>query len=279
MMADEIKILCVDDERNVLKSLRRIFMDEDNYEIFLAESGNEGLEILEQEDSIRIVISDYRMPEMNGVEFLHQVNQKWPETIRIVLSGYADTASVVEAINEGQIYKFIPKPWNDEELLSTISSALEHQNLQFENKKLNIELKQKNQELQAVNDNLEGLVVKRTEALDIRNQVLQVSQAVMDVLPIAVLGIDLEQMIVHCNEFARDLFPHGIIGPLGNDRSKVFSAEINALIDRQETDGVSTAVVNIQESNFYAEVRPLYATRSQGVVVILIPKLLVCDEG
>ena len=130
-MAEEIKILCVDDERNVLKSLRRLFMDEDNYEIFVAESGAEGLEVLEEEGDIRMIISDYRMPEMTGVEFLRQANEKWPETVRIVLSGYADTSAVVEAINEGQIYKFIPKPWNDEELLSSISAALQHQEMRW----------------------------------------------------------------------------------------------------------------------------------------------------
>lgn len=106
-MADVVKILCVDDERNVLKALRRLFMDEDNYDILVAESGAEGLALLEEEEDVRMVISDYRMPEMTGVEFLSQVYEKWPDTMRIVLSGYADTAAVVEAINLGQIYKFI----------------------------------------------------------------------------------------------------------------------------------------------------------------------------
>lgn len=142
-MSEEIKILCVDDEKNVLKALRRLFMDEDNYEILVAESGEHGLAMLAEEEGIRMVISDYRMPEMNGVEFLRQVYEKDPDTIRIVLSGYADTASVVEAINQGQIYKFIPKPWNDEELLSTVSAALQHQELQRQVKTMAEELKKK----------------------------------------------------------------------------------------------------------------------------------------
>ena len=123
-MDEEIKILCVDDEKNVLKSLRRLFMDHD-YEILTARSGKEGLEILEEQRDIQLIISDYRMPEMDGVEFLRRAYEYSPETIRIVLSGYADTASVVAAINEGQIYKFIPKPWNDDELKLTIEKALE----------------------------------------------------------------------------------------------------------------------------------------------------------
>ncbi len=271
-MAEEIKILCVDDERNVLKSLRRLFMDEDNYEIFVAESGAEGLEVLEEEGDIRMIISDYRMPEMTGVEFLRQANEKWPETVRIVLSGYADTSAVVEAINEGQIYKFIPKPWNDEELLSSISAALQHQEMRWEIKTLNDELQKKNAELKAVNDNLENMVAKRTEALDLRNRVLQVSQGVLDALPVVVFGIDTEQMIVSCNEYAQDLFPYGGIGPLGNDRQEVFPVEINALIDQLEHEGTPKAIVEVHKQKFRAEVRRLHETLSPGVVLVLIPE-------
>ncbi len=270
-MSEEIKILCVDDERNVLKALRRLFMEEDSYEILVAESGAEGLQILESEQNVRLVISDYLMPEMNGVEFLRRVNEKWPETIRIVLSGYADTAAVVEAINLGQIYKFVPKPWNDEELLSTVTSALHHQELQWENSKLTEELQKKNAELQEINENLENLVVKRTEALEIRNRVLQISQGVLDVLPVVVFGIDSEQLIVHCNEYARDLFPYGGIGPLGNDRQEVFSAEINELIDRLEYERTPKAVIKVRNQTFRCEVRRLHETLSQGVVLVLIP--------
>ena len=266
-----IKILCVDDEKNVLKALRRLFMDEENYEIFVAESGAEGLEILADEGDIRMVISDYRMPEMNGVEFLSQVYEKWPQTMRIVLSGYADTAAVVEAINLGQIYKFIPKPWSDEFLL-TVSSALEHQELQWENTKLNEKLKQKNIELQEVNDNLEAKVIKRTESLDIRNQVLKVSQAILDVLPVVVFGIDPDQLIVHCNEYARNLFPYGGIGPLGNERADVFSLEINTLIDRLEHERLPQAIINVQNKKFRGEVRRLHETQLQGSILVLVPE-------
>ncbi|MBU4151546.1 MAG: response regulator, partial [Proteobacteria bacterium] len=140
MNHEVVKILCVDDEKNVLRALQRLFMDED-YEILTASNGAEALELLtEQQKSVQLVISDYRMPGMDGVEFLKQVNERWPATIRIVLSGYADTASVGDAINEGQIYKFIPKPWNDEELKSTISKALEVYFLRLKNERLSDEL-------------------------------------------------------------------------------------------------------------------------------------------
>src|SRR6266536_904479 len=109
-MDEQIRILFVDDEKNVLRSLERTFLDED-YEILTATTGAEGLAVLQNNSPVQVVISDYRMPEMNGVDFLRKVCNQWPETVRIVPSGYADTASIVSAINEGQIYKFIPKPW------------------------------------------------------------------------------------------------------------------------------------------------------------------------
>jgi len=271
-MDESIKILCVDDERNVLKSLRRLFMDQENFEVLVAESGEEGLEILKQTENIRLVVSDYRMPGMNGVTFLTKVCEDWPETVRIVLSGYADTAAVVEAINLGQIYRFIPKPWNDEELKSEIATALQHQELQWQNLRLNAELKNKNQQLKEINENLEHLVVQRTEALEIRNRVLQISQGVLDVLPIAVFGIDPEQLIVQCNDFAQDLYPSGGAGPLGNDRRKLFSAEINELIDRLETDPAPKGLLEVHSRKFRGEVRRLHKALSQGVVLVLIPE-------
>lgn len=105
------------------------FLDDD-YDIFSAASAEEGLEILRTNEEIQIVISDYRMPGMNGVDFLKEVYSNWPDTVRMVLSGYADTAAVVEAINDGQIFRFIPKPWDEEELRTTIRMGLERYFLQ-----------------------------------------------------------------------------------------------------------------------------------------------------
>ncbi len=264
-MSEMIKILCVDDERNVLKAIRRLFMDEDDYEIMVAESGEEGLEILEEEGDVRLVVSDYRMPGMNGVEFLSQVFTKWPATIRIVLSGYADTASVVEAINLGQIYKFIPKPWNDEELKTSISAALQHQELQFQYKKLNEQLQEKNHQLEEINGKLEYLVNQRTEALEIRNRTLHVSQGVLDVLPVGVFGIDVDHMIVQCNDTARDILPNSMMGT----RHEVFTDDINRLLDRAEFEAAPKGVVEIEGRKYRAEVRVLHESCSEGVVLTL----------
>lgn len=159
-MEEKIRILLVDDERNVLRAVERLFIDEE-VEVLLCASGGEGLETLRAVSPVQVVISDYRMPGMTGVDFLREVHKNWPETVRIVLSGYADTAAVVSLINEGQIYKFIPKPWNDDDLKVTISNALEKYFLHKRNAQLAEELRRKNEELRKLNENLARLLAAR----------------------------------------------------------------------------------------------------------------------
>jgi len=255
-MDEPVKILCVDDERNVLKSLNRLFVDDD-YEILLADSGAEGLEILAGEKGVQLVISDYRMPEMNGVDFLKKVCEGWPDTIRIVLSGYADTASIVAAINEGQIYKFIPKPWNDDELRLNIAKALETYHLAKQNRELtrelaifneklhaaNEELQAANEHLEELNNNLEQLVEERTAEIHFQVLVLRRGQHILDSLPIGVLGLDNDGMIVQCNEEAGDILFAGMnsppVGMQAEDILRPELIEIITAIESKKEDGGS----------------------------------------
>ncbi len=213
-MTENVTILCVDDEANVLKSLKRLFLDED-YEILTAESGQEGLALLEQRQPVQVVISDYRMPEMDGVAFFKEVHSRWPDTIRIVLSGYADTAAVVAAINEGQVYKFIPKPWNDDELKVAIGKAVERYFLVKANVELNEQLRQANDELSRIALQLEEKVAERTEELLFQNKVLRHSQVILNTLPIGVVGFDRNGVLVQRNRFAEETlqgFRHSHLG-------------------------------------------------------------------
>lgn len=207
-MNEQVRILFVDDEENVLKALKRLFMDED-YEILTANTGPAGLAILEKAPEVQVIISDYRMPEMNGVEFLQQVHKRWPETVRIVLSGFADTASVVSAINEGQIYKFIPKPWNDDDLKVTIAKAVELYFLEKKNVLLSQELQEANESLRLLNDRLSTVVARRTEELKFRSKVIDHTQSLLDALPVGFLGIDSEGIVVQCNRHAQGLLKSG----------------------------------------------------------------------
>lgn len=196
-MDEEIKILFVDDEQNVLNALKRLFLD-DGYIVLTATSGKDGLKHIEQEH-VQIVISDYRMPGMNGVEFLREVYNRWPDTVRIVLSGYADIESIVSAINEGQIYKFIPKPWNDDELKVTISNAIERYFLFKRNTELTSELKRKNEELTKLNSELEQLLNEKIAHIEFRNKVLTSHQDILDAMPVGIIGINPDDFVFICN--------------------------------------------------------------------------------
>ncbi|MEJ2642456.1 MAG: ATPase, T2SS/T4P/T4SS family [Desulfosarcinaceae bacterium] len=129
------KILFVDDEANVLKAMRRIFRRE-NYVLLTAGSGPEALSLLQKEAPVQVVLTDHRMPGMTGTQLLKKVKATSPGTIRIMLTGYADTDAVMGAVNEGAVYKFITKPWNDDDLRLTVSLALEQYDLIQENTSL-----------------------------------------------------------------------------------------------------------------------------------------------
>jgi response regulator RpfG family c-di-GMP phosphodiesterase len=114
-------LLIVDDEPNILNALRRLLRRE-YYEVLTANSPREAFDLLAQH-SVQVVVSDQRMPDMTGTEFLARVKQIYPATVRIVLSGYTDLETLTDAINRGAIYRFLVKPWNDEELRSQLREA------------------------------------------------------------------------------------------------------------------------------------------------------------
>jgi response regulator RpfG family c-di-GMP phosphodiesterase len=118
------KILIVDDEPGILASMRRL-LRRDGYEILTANSAKDGFDILAQQE-VQVILSDQRMPEMSGTEFLSRARELYPETIRIVLSGYTDLESISDAINRGAIYKFLTKPWDDDLLRENIREAFRH---------------------------------------------------------------------------------------------------------------------------------------------------------
>ena len=121
-MAQRHTLLFVDDERSILRSLKRLLYRE-NYEILLAESGNEGLELLSKHH-VDLVVSDMRMPEMNGTTFLKLVHKLYPNTIRLILTGYAEREAVQRAFSEADVHELIPKPWDDDELKVILRESL-----------------------------------------------------------------------------------------------------------------------------------------------------------
>lgn len=155
------RILFVDDEANILSSLKRLFRPL-GYHIFTAESGAQGLEILHSE-SVDLVISDMRMPEMNGAQFLEKVREKWPNTVRILLTGYSEMGATIEAINKGQIYRYVSKPWEDNDITLIVKHALHQKMLECETQRLEELTRKQNEELKNMNALLEEKVLARTE--------------------------------------------------------------------------------------------------------------------
>jgi response regulator RpfG family c-di-GMP phosphodiesterase len=153
-------LLCVDDEPNILASLRRLFRPA-GYRVLLAESGAEGLRVLEAE-AVDLVISDMRMPEMDGARFLAQVRQRWPDTVRLLLTGYSDIQSIQDAINCGEIYRYITKPWDDTDIQLVVRHALERRALEQEKQRLEALTLRQNEELKQLNHSLEAKVEART---------------------------------------------------------------------------------------------------------------------
>lgn len=197
-------LLLVDDEENILSSLRRLLRG-DGYQIVTATSGAQGLEILASRP-VDVVLSDQRMPGMMGVEFLRRAKGLYPDTVRMVLSGYTELQSVTDAINEGAIYKFLTKPWDDAMLRANIDEAFRRKGLVDENRRLAQELKAANDALARVNQRLQWVLEQQAHRIDVGEHTLSLAQEAMDRLPLPVLGVDPEGMIAFANRAAERFF-------------------------------------------------------------------------
>jgi response regulator RpfG family c-di-GMP phosphodiesterase len=158
-------LLFIDDEANILSSLKRLFRPL-GYTILTAESGAAALMILEQ-THVDLVISDMRMPNMSGAEVLEKIRSQWPDVMRILLTGFSDLTSTIAAINRGEIYRYIAKPWNDDDIVLVVRAALEHKYLLAEKKRLETLTLSQNEALKELNASLEDKVKQRTEALNV----------------------------------------------------------------------------------------------------------------
>ncbi|NDP37166.1 MAG: response regulator [Rhodoferax sp.] len=164
-------ILCVDDEPNILSALKRLFRGK-GWQVLSAEGGQAALALLETQ-TVDLVISDMRMPEMDGAQFLARVRVRWPDTVRLLLTGHSDIDAIIEAINRGEIYRYITKPWDDNDIVLIVRQALERQALEHEKKRLEALTTRQNEELKTINASLEAKVEARTTELRVANESLQ----------------------------------------------------------------------------------------------------------
>jgi response regulator RpfG family c-di-GMP phosphodiesterase len=162
-LTNKPKVLLVDDEESILNSLRRLLRGQP-FDVLLATGGAQALDIMAQQP-IDLVMSDARMPNMDGATLLAHIHKLYPTTTRILLTGYADLPTIIKAINEGQIHRYISKPWNDEEMLLTLRQALAHQHSERERQRLELLTRQQNDQLKSLNTTLEKHVASRTAEL------------------------------------------------------------------------------------------------------------------
>jgi len=229
----ETRVLIVDDEQNILSSLRRLFRRE-HYDLVTASHAQEALRIMEEKPA-HVVISDYRMPGMTGTQLLREVQVRWPDTVRVVLSGYSEVKAIIDAINEGAIYKFISKPWNDEEILLSVRRAVEQYTLTFENKRLAREIAQQNEQLRELNRRLDQRAADASSGQTVAQEVLEAIDA-------GVLVVDPGGLVVAANRRVWDILQPEEAELIGLPAPKVLPRCLNEVIGKTvPSDGVNAS--------------------------------------
>lgn len=229
-------LLLVDDEENILAALKRL-MRRNGYRILTALSGDEGLQRL-SEEPVDVIISDQRMPGISGVEFLRRAKVLYPETVRMTLSGFTELQSIIDAVNEGAIYKFLTKPWDDALLLAHVDEAFRQKELADENRRLQSELAHANAELEALSSRLTAsLQAQREQSERLAASALGAHQ-LLDELPVAVVGLDADDAVVYVNHAAGRLVP-SVLSMLGEPADP----ELQQLMARAPAAGSQPSLV------------------------------------
>ena len=178
-----VRVLLVDDELPILRSLTRLLGFE-SYELATASSAQAALALLQQAETA-VILTDFDLGGVGGVELLREARQRSPDTSRILFSGHIDIELLRRAVNGGEVYRFVTKPWNDDELLQAVRQGVERYHLLRHNRALGEQSEEQNRQLKRFNAELELMVSERTAALELRNRALGLSQEVLDGLPVA----------------------------------------------------------------------------------------------
>jgi FixJ family two-component response regulator len=263
-------LLLVDDEENVLNALVRV-LRRDGYTLYIAKSVNQAFEILAN-NPIEVVLSDQRMPEKNGTVFLSEVKRSYPNTVRLMLSGYTEVGAVTEAINEGAIYKFLTKPWDDGQLRANIREAFHRFEIEAQNQRLHHEIEKVNADLLQLNHVLEQELHARNMRIRRDSSVACVMQEIIDHLPLGVLGIDTAGELVWMNKNAC-LF-------LGCKEAELLGGSIDCLPEplRSQLDnylmsdatGEFSELIQCDAALLQLDIKPMGVTsRSEGYLILL----------
>lgn len=205
-------LLLVDDEEHIIAALRRV-LRRAGYNIVSTTDPRKAFELLAQH-RVGVIVSDQRMPHMSGTEFLREVKNLYPDTMRIMLSGYTDLKSVTDAINEGAICRFLTKPWEDENLTKAIREAFEQRELVEDNRRLYRENDETNARLREANEMLTALLAEKASRIARDETMIGVAQEAFRLIPLPTLGIDDAGMIVLASWTASETIPGALPGNL-----------------------------------------------------------------
>jgi PAS domain-containing protein len=208
------------------------------------------------------------------VEFLTRVKQGYPEVIRIILSGYTELESITEAINKGHIYKFLLKPWEDQNIKLEIRQALQQYDLIKDNKRLHQQVLHQNEELTRINQNLEEMIVARTRELELKNQALELSHAILEDVPIPIIGVSAEGTIAFINRRTQQLAASGVCIRLGFLMSDLFPIQVSHVVELVIAGNASRRIDGVMLGNaaYDLEIHPLSGRFNRmGAILTLQP--------
>ena len=263
-------LLLVDDEPNILAALKRLFRP-DGYRLLTAASGAEALELLAVHP-VDVILSDQRMPGMTGVDFLRRTKELHPHTIRMTLSGFTDLQSIIDAVNEGAVYKFLTKPWDDERLRGHVAQAFAQKGMADDNRRLQREVAAGNADQARLNQRLAQLLDRQTEQSQLMQASAEGVRDLVDVLPAAVFGIDPDGVLTYLNQRADDLLP-GAEACLGSNPGPQISAVLACLRNTASGHPASgrTVWINRQRQLAWISDMPGCPQARRGTVLALLP--------
>ena len=263
-------LLLVDDEPSILSALKRLFRP-DGYRLLTAASGAEALELLASHQ-VDVILSDQRMPGMTGVDFLRRTKALHPDTIRMTLSGFTDLQSIIDAVNEGAVYKFLTKPWDDDRLRGHVTQAFAQKEMADDNRRLQRELATATADQASLNQRLAQLLDRETEQSRLMQASADGVRDLVDVLPAAVFGIDPDGLLAYLNQRAADLLPgaNACLGSAPGPQIDTLLASVRSATPDLPAGG-RTVWINQQRHLAWVSEMPGSTQAERGSVLALLP--------
>jgi len=255
-------LLLVDDEENIVAALRRVLRSE-GWRVLSATSAEQALQLMARHE-VDVILSEQRMPGMTGVELLRRARQLYPDTIRLVLSGYTELQSIMDAINEGAIYKFLTKPWDDEQLRAHLREAFASKEMADQNRRLDQEVQTANRELAELNGRLQTLLSAQREQNEHEVGSREAAQELLEAVPVPVFGTDDEGLLVFANAPAQAL-----CGLDGNLRGGPATEKLPQTL-QQVLDG--TPMIVTLAGRRWRAMSQLLSGNARGRLLVLLPQ-------